>query len=273
MFTPGQLIRHQRLRRGWTQGELAEAAGVGQGALSRYETEIQSPSWVTLCRVLGAMGMQPRVMAEPGDLSQHLASALARRDADDRELFGVSPAWRDEEIDLEALLGPDVSETPLRLYHLLPLLDVLRGLTFVLVGRIAMRLHGLGCSVPRVDVVVDAQPGPELWSDLARRLEDGSLAVWSPELARYRWTPDPVTLTDIAAWTTTTESRQAWLSLRTADTATEIRLQIRPGDLPPHVMGGTRETPVPLLAISELAGSDHPELRQAFQRIAERGPH
>lgn len=93
MFTPGQLIRHQRLRGGWTQEELAEAAGVGQG--------------------------------------EHRASARARSDEDDRRLLGVPPAWRDGEIDLAAVLSPQVSETPLRLHHLLPLLELLRGQEFV----------------------------------------------------------------------------------------------------------------------------------------------
>lgn len=134
-----------------------------------------------------------------------------------------------------------------------------------------MRMQRLGCSVPHVDVVVAAEPGPGVWGQLSGRLEDGSLAVWSPELGHYCWTPDPTTLADIAAWTTTTKPPQASLGLHTADTATEIRLLIRCSDLPPHVMGGTVETPVPLLAVGELAGSDDPELRQAFERIAERG--
>ena len=57
------------------------------------------------------------------------------------------------------------------------------------------------------------------------------------------------------------------LSLRTRDTATEIRLRISPADLPPYVMGGTMRDPVPLLAISELVRSGDPELAEAFRRL------
>jgi transcriptional regulator with XRE-family HTH domain len=266
MFTPGQLVRQQRLRRGWTQGQLAVAARLTQGSVSRYESDTQSPSWVTLCRLLGAMGMQPRVVAEPCDLSQHEASAWARSDLDER-LYGTPTPWGEEEIDLPALLSPQVSEAPIRLHHLLPVLELLQGLEFVLVGRVAMRMHGLGCSVPWVDVLVRGVPGATLWRDLADRLDDGRLGLWCPELERYRWRPVESIVAEVAALVTAGEPPESRLSLRIRDTATEMRLWIRPGALPPHVMGGTMEHPVPLLAISELAASGGPEVEQAFRRI------
>jgi transcriptional regulator with XRE-family HTH domain len=266
MFTPGQLIRHQRLRRGWTQGELAEATGLTQGSVSRYEGDALSPSWTTLCRLLGAMGMQPRVVAEPCDISQHEVSAWARSDLEER-LTGTAAALNDEEIDLPALLSPQVSEAPIRLYHLLPLLELLRGFEFVLVGRIALRMHGLGCSVPRVDVLVQGEPGPDLWRHLCERLDTGTIALWSPEVERYRWRPEESVVASVAALVTWSDPPRTELSLRTRDTATEIRLQIRPGELPPHVMGGTMENPVPLLAIGELVASGGPEVGEAFRRI------
>jgi hypothetical protein len=221
--------------------------------------------------LLAAMGMQPRVIAEPCDITQHESSAWARSDEDERLTLGVPAAWRDGDVDLAAVLAPETSETPPRLYHLLPVLELLRLRDFVLVGRVAMRMHGLGCSVPRVDVIADAAPAPALWSELSDRLHDGSLAVWSPEAGRYCWTPSAQMLAEIAAWTTTTQPLRSTLALRTANTATEVRLQIRPGPLPSHVMGGTVETPVPLLAISELARSDDPEVGRAFDRLVARG--
>jgi transcriptional regulator with XRE-family HTH domain len=109
MFTPGQLVRHQRLRRGWSQEQLGQAAGLAQTNVSRYEAELRYPSWPMLCRLLGAMGMQPRVIAEPCDISQHEVSAWARSDLEER-VFGTPTPWGDEEIDLAALLSPQVSE-------------------------------------------------------------------------------------------------------------------------------------------------------------------
>jgi len=267
MFTPGQLIRHQRHRRGWTQADLARAGGIVQCQVSRYESETQYPSWPVLCRLLAAMGMQPRVIAEPCDISQHGDSAWARSDFDERLTEGIPPAWREGGIDLSALLAPHVSETPLRRYHLLPVLEMLDGLEYVLVGRIAMRMHGLGCSVPRVEAVVAAEPGPEIWRHLSTRLEQGTLALWSSDAGRYCWQPTESLVGEIASLTTVTNARLTELSFRTRDTATELRVLIRPGPRPPFVVRGMGDHDLPLLAISELVGTDDPELREAFRRI------
>jgi transcriptional regulator with XRE-family HTH domain len=266
VFTPGQLIQHQRLRRGWTQAELGAAAGLTQANVSRYEAEIRYPSWPLLCRLLGAMGMQPRVIAEPCDISQHEVSAWARCDLEDR-VRGTPTPWSDEEIDLQELLSPQVSEAPIRLYHLLPLLDFLRGFDFVLVGRIAMRMHGVGCSVPRVDALLQGEPGPELWRQLTERFDAGTIAIWSPDLERYLWRPAKPLVADLAGLATSTDPLRTELSLRSRDTATEIRLRISPAELPPRVLGGTMEEPVPLLAISELVRSGDPGLAEAFRRL------
>jgi hypothetical protein len=74
-------------------------------------------------------------------------------------------------------------------------------------------------------------------------------------------------VTHVAELVTSTGPLQTELSLRTRDTATEIRLRIRPGELPPHVMGGTVENPVPLVTISELLSSGDADLEAAFRRI------
>jgi hypothetical protein len=118
-----------------------------------------------------------------------------------------------------------------------------------------------------VDVLVRAELGPDLWRNLSERLEEGTIALWSPEVERYRWRPTESMVASVAALLTSTDPPRTDLSLRTRDTATEIRLRIGPGELPPHVMGGTMEEPVPLLAISELVGSGDPELEAAFRHL------
>ncbi len=67
--------------------------------------------------------------------------------------------------------------------------------------------------------------------------------------------------------TTVANPRMTELSFRTRDTATELRVLIRPGPRPPSVVRGMGDHDMPLLAISELVGTDDPELREAFRRI------
>ncbi len=271
MFTPGQLIRQQRLRRAWTQEQLAQAAEVGQSAVSRYEGEGRYPSWSQLCRILGAMGMQPRVVAEPCDFSQHGASAWVRSDRDERDLEGgVPPIWGERGLDLAAVLRPHTAEPRPRLYDLVPLLDLLEAMEFVLVGRVALRLHGLGCTVPRVEAVLGAEPGAALWEHLAVRLEDGAIGVWSAEWERYCWRPDDGVVARVAALTTIetpTGASTCELSLRTRDTATEIRVLVRDEPLPPHVTRRIGQFEVPLLALSEFAGAVDPQVAAALHRL------
>jgi len=53
--------------RGWTQAELARAAGIAQSAVARWETGSVSPRVDSLQRVLGAAGLQVRVQLSADD--------------------------------------------------------------------------------------------------------------------------------------------------------------------------------------------------------------
>ena len=53
--------------RGWTQAELARAAGIAQSAVARWETGNVSPRFGSLQRVLGAAGLQLRVQLSEDD--------------------------------------------------------------------------------------------------------------------------------------------------------------------------------------------------------------
>lgn len=46
-----------RALRGWSQAELAEAAGVGTRTVSRYESGAQTPSWGTFEQIVAAVGV------------------------------------------------------------------------------------------------------------------------------------------------------------------------------------------------------------------------
>jgi len=56
-----------RALKGWSQAELAKAAGLGASAVSRYESGAQVPTADTLARIRMAVGVPP--MLAPGLLS------------------------------------------------------------------------------------------------------------------------------------------------------------------------------------------------------------
>jgi transcriptional regulator with XRE-family HTH domain len=62
-----EIIRQARHMRGWTQAELARAAGIAQSAVARWETGNVSPRVDSLQRVLGAAGLQLRVQLAEDD--------------------------------------------------------------------------------------------------------------------------------------------------------------------------------------------------------------
>ncbi len=91
MYTPGQLIHRQRELRAWTQRELADRCGLSKSQLSVFEAGAREPTWSVLCRILAAMGLQPRVTAEECDVSQHQATAEVR---DLRRCGHTTADWR-----------------------------------------------------------------------------------------------------------------------------------------------------------------------------------
>ena len=57
-FSTGNLIRLYRQKHGLTQAELAEAVGIGQTALSRYENDQRRPQRRTLQRIAKTLGVR-----------------------------------------------------------------------------------------------------------------------------------------------------------------------------------------------------------------------
>ncbi|MGI8607880.1 MAG: helix-turn-helix domain-containing protein [Candidatus Dormibacteria bacterium] len=53
----GRIIRTARERKGLTQGELAHAAGMAQGLISRYEAGLVEPTMKTIQRLVNAAGV------------------------------------------------------------------------------------------------------------------------------------------------------------------------------------------------------------------------
>jgi transcriptional regulator with XRE-family HTH domain len=57
----GEQIRAARKNKGWTQAQLAEAAGITQSMLSMVESGAAEPSSGTLRRIATALGLEVQV--------------------------------------------------------------------------------------------------------------------------------------------------------------------------------------------------------------------
>lgn len=51
-----EILKDMRTRTGWTQAQLAEASGVPQANISRYENGAVEPTIVTFDRLIVSMG-------------------------------------------------------------------------------------------------------------------------------------------------------------------------------------------------------------------------
>lgn len=59
-------IRGERRRRGWTQDELAEIAGIGQATISQIEMgHIKNPRFDVMKRLAAAFDCDPRALTFP----------------------------------------------------------------------------------------------------------------------------------------------------------------------------------------------------------------
>lgn len=69
----GEAIETARRARGLTQPEVAEAAGVSQGAMSRYENGERSPDADVLSRLAAALGVTPELLQSAGKMRGAMA--------------------------------------------------------------------------------------------------------------------------------------------------------------------------------------------------------
>lgn len=96
----GELVRHLRDERGWTQEKLAREAGVTVTSVSNVERGATKPSAETVEKIAAAFGLSP------GDLDpRHLAAAVMERARTfaRRQAVGRLLTLPDSEID--AILG------------------------------------------------------------------------------------------------------------------------------------------------------------------------
>jgi transcriptional regulator with XRE-family HTH domain len=273
MFTPGQLLRHQRLRRAWTQRELARFAGIPQSQLAAYETDTRQPTWSVLCRTLAAMGLQPRVVAEPVDVTLHGETASVRAAAEELP-FGPPPqCWAQHDPSpsqrrqqLRKSLQPSLSVRPLTWLDVEPVARTFAGLPYVIDGAAALRLQGIRCTVPYISTLLatGTVDRSAAFERLSEQMPLTRMQLWSPTGNLYLRCPTAGCLEQAAALSGT-------LQLRTAETATELRVQLSSEPLPPHVLRRFDDTNVPVRFLADIVAAD-PVLAAAVEGlVASRG--
>ena len=72
----GNLLRLARAKRGWTQRQLAAAAGVPQSTIARIEAGARQPALPMLTRLLAAADLDLRTRLEPYDDHDDVLDAL-----------------------------------------------------------------------------------------------------------------------------------------------------------------------------------------------------
>lgn len=75
----GNLLRMARARRGWTQRQLAEAAGVPQSTIGRIESGAMQPTLALLDRIMVSTGLELRTRLEPYDDHDDVLDSLRAR--------------------------------------------------------------------------------------------------------------------------------------------------------------------------------------------------
>lgn len=118
------LIREARREAGLSQQGLADGAGIGQSAVSRYERGVQLPSISTLRALLAAAGKQLKVELEPLDADVKRAiDEISDQPIDEREAVRMclmidnlaAVAHRVEGLSAAAVLGAPVPAPTLEL--------------------------------------------------------------------------------------------------------------------------------------------------------------
>lgn len=57
--TPGEILKEARLKKGWTQDELAKKAGLGKNTYPKIERGISRPDPLTIKKLLKVLDIKP----------------------------------------------------------------------------------------------------------------------------------------------------------------------------------------------------------------------
>ena len=57
--TPGEILKEARLKKGWTQDELAKKAGLGQNTYPKIERGVSKPDPASIKKLLKVLDIKP----------------------------------------------------------------------------------------------------------------------------------------------------------------------------------------------------------------------
>ncbi|MDR1293438.1 MAG: helix-turn-helix domain-containing protein, partial [Bifidobacteriaceae bacterium] len=92
----GEVLQTARVAKGMTQADLASAAGVAQGALSRYEHDLRTPDESTVETLAAALGIHPSLLERAERISGGIAVGAHMR----RKATAPATQWRRLEAEL-----------------------------------------------------------------------------------------------------------------------------------------------------------------------------
>lgn len=92
-MTPGQLIRHTRLRHGLSQARLARRTSTRQSAISRLERNEISPTVETLRLLMNAMGEELALETAPSPRNYDPLHRRAQAERSPDERLALAISW------------------------------------------------------------------------------------------------------------------------------------------------------------------------------------
>jgi transcriptional regulator with XRE-family HTH domain len=153
----GILLRDRRERAALTQSELAQRAGVSQSTVSAVERGSRNPSLTLVGRVLAALGLQIRLVAEPLEEPEADLDAAI-------EVMKATPSG-------ERLTGPDFDGAAL--------LRMLAPVNPVVEGAAGAVLHGAPVPLRALDVAIERTRLDDLAAVIQRSYAERWSDVWS----------------------------------------------------------------------------------------------
>ncbi len=109
-------LRRLRLERFLSQGELARRAGIRPATITRLEAATTVPSMRTVRALAEALGIEPRQLADPLEVSEVRRLSNPTKSRDDDRLG----AWNDDGGAADSKDGRPITEAPKPMLNGLP---------------------------------------------------------------------------------------------------------------------------------------------------------
>lgn len=93
----GEVVRAQRVQRGWSQQQLANRAGMNRSHIGTIETKPGLPQYKTIVSIAKALGVTPRELLAPTGTTIMEAAAPYTTDLESDELIALYDRLSDDD--------------------------------------------------------------------------------------------------------------------------------------------------------------------------------